>query len=175
MSTLIGCGDSEIGDRDFYAFFATKPVVSWLGEGRVRVANGRTELILERPELRRRADPPKPREIQGRWVPQFVDIFKGSGMSGFTMEEPRGVVTISANAIRWSGCPEAAVAVIYSADLRLERRSGPSGNCKLGEGPGQDGAARLMRIMRSSPSVERTGHHRMVLFTDDEAVHLERE
>jgi hypothetical protein len=102
----MGCApDAEVKDHDFYAFFSTKPRVTRIGEGRIRMVGNGIELILERPELRRRADPARPEEIQGRWIPQFIENFTGSGMSGFSMEEPRGVVTITDRAIGWSGCP----------------------------------------------------------------------
>jgi hypothetical protein len=39
-STLMGCAaDAEVKDHDFYAFFSTKPRVTRIGEGRIRMAN----------------------------------------------------------------------------------------------------------------------------------------
>jgi hypothetical protein len=175
-STLMGCdANSEINDHAFYGFFSSKPRVVRISEDRIILSSGGVELVLERPELRRRADPARAEDLHGRWVPQFLENFSGSGMSGFSMEEPRGVVTISRDELTWSGCAEADVQILYSSTYRLERRSAPKGTCSLGQQPGQDGATKLMRIMRSSPAVDRTGLHSIVLFTKAEAVHLHSE
>jgi hypothetical protein len=139
------------------------------------MAAGGTELVLEAAETQRRANAPTPAELQGRWVPHYVDIFKGSEMSGTSMENPRGVLTISRGTINWSECPEATVAVAYTRDFRLEPRSRAKENCDLDRGLGKEGAKRLVAIMRSSPAVERTGRDSIVLFTDVGAVHLQKE
>ena len=173
--TLMGCPvDAAVDDGTFFSFFRTGPTVTWNGADRLRLSNGRVDLILERPELRRRANAARIEEISGRWVPVYFEDYSGSGMSGFSMEEPRGVVTLTPTRIAWSLCPEASVAIVYS-DLRLQRRSEPGGSCRLGERPGHDGATQLMRLMRSNPKVDRTGENSIVLFTDIETVHLESE
>jgi hypothetical protein len=137
------------------------------------MAAGGTELLLEPAETHRRANAPTLGELQGRWVPHFVDIFKGSGMSGTSIEEPRGVVTITRDTIRWSECAEAMVSVTYTRDFSLQTRSRAKGNCDLDRRPGKEGAERLVAIMRSSPAVERTGRDSIVLFTSEGAVYLQ--
>jgi hypothetical protein len=174
--TLMGCAaNAPVSDQEFYRYFRTRPRVTRIGDGRLRLVSGGTELILERPELRRRADPPTWEEIEGRWIPQSFENFSGTGMSGFSMEEPRGVLTISRGQISWSRCAEATISVTYSPTFHLKARSRPKGDCSLSGQPGQDGATRLMRLMRSSPAVKRSGQKTIVLFTDREAVHLEAE
>jgi hypothetical protein len=175
-STLMGCpADSKVSDRAFFGFFRMKPRVTRVDDERIRIAGNGAELVLERPERRRLALAPRLDEIQGRWVPVFLDNLSGEGMSGFSMEEPRGLVVIAGEEIEWSGCPEATVGITYSGSFHLVKRSDPRGDCGLSEQQGKDGATRLMRVMRSSPAVERSGEDRIVIFAGDEAAHLQRE
>lgn len=176
ITTLAGCDAwRQTMEHTFYAFFGTRPKVMRQADGTVTLDNGQTQLVLERPEAARLRLAPKLDEIAGRWVPHRWSRLSGSGSSSGGFEIDPGVVTIGRDTLAWSGCPAASVRTRYTARMRFERLAGPQGDCRRGERPGGDGAVRLMRLMRSNPAVLREAPAQIVLFTDDEAIHLQSE
>jgi hypothetical protein len=90
----MGCR-AEQSERDeaFFSFFGSKPKVIWAGLKRVRMWNGRTELMLERPELRRLARLVAPEDLSGRWVPQMATATNPkTGSTGESFVQPSIVV-----------------------------------------------------------------------------------
>ena len=150
--TLMGCGaERSARDRAFFSFFAAKPKVSWAGPKRVRMADGETELLLERPELRRLAHLLPARRLAGRWVPQTAAAANPkTGSSGESFRQP-SLVVIDGESLSYSGCGGARFSFRYSSDGRMtDVREQGRAEC------GDDiASATLLRIIRSNPLVER--------------------
>lgn len=169
--TLMGCpAEQSARDRAFFSFFASKPKVSWAGANRVRISNGKTELLLERPELRRLAHLLPVERLAGRWVPQTVTATNPhTGSSGESFRQP-SLVVLGPGSLSYSACGGALFTFRYTRDGRLvDVREKGGAEC------GDDFAsATLLRIMRSQPLVERdaTG---LALTAGDLAVNLASE
>lgn len=169
IQTLMGCGPArEARDAAFFGFFASRPKVSWAGDGRLRLANARTELILERPEVRRLANIPSLGEITGRWVPLSATRLIGSnGYEGRGFQEPYPVV-IGKGVITYRGCGGAKFAFRYTMDARMEIVE-----AKAREDCGFDDASTvLIRVLRSGPLVERTAGGGIALTVENEVISL---
>jgi hypothetical protein len=166
--TLMGCSaEGSARDQAFFWFFASKPKVSWAGAKRVRMSNGKTELLLERPELRRLAHLLPLDRLAGRWVPQMATATNPkTGSSGESFQHP-SVVVLRPDSLSYSGCGGARFIFRYTEDGRMaDVREQGRAEC------GDDFAsATLLRIMRSQPLVERdaTG---LALTAGDIAVNL---
>lgn len=172
LQTLMGCGpEGEAREAAFFGFFNSKPKVAWIGDGRIRMSSGKTELILERPERRRLAHIPPLREITGRWVPQMATrLMGGSGHSGWGFQQP-GVVAITSSALRYSGCGGAEFTFRYTAEARMEivaERGQP--DCGR-DTPG----AMLLRVLRKGPLVERMAGGGIALTAGNEVITLRSE
>jgi hypothetical protein len=150
--TLMGCAaEQSARDRAFFSFFAAKPKVSWAGAKWVRMSNGETELLLERPELRRLAHILPADRLAGRWVPQTAAATNpNTGSSGESFRKP-SLVILDAASLSYSGCGGARFTFRYSSEGRMtDVREQGRAEC------GDDFAsATLLRIMRSNPLVER--------------------
>jgi len=152
IQTLMGCrAEQSARDRAFFSFFESKPKVSWAGPKRVRISNGKTELLLERPELRRLAHLLPRDRLAGRWVPQMATAANpNTGSSGESFPQP-SLVVLSPSSLSYSGCGGARFTFRYTSDGRMaDVREQGRAEC------GDDFAsATLLRIMRSQPLVER--------------------
>jgi hypothetical protein len=171
IQTLMGCpAEQSARDRAFFAFFASKPKVHWAGPKRLCLSNGKTELLLERPELRRLAHLLPPDRLVGRWVPQMANATNPkTGSSGESFVQP-SVLVLGQGSLRYSGCGGARFTFRYTRDGRMaDVREQGRAEC------GDDfPSATLLRIMRSHPFVERdrTG---LALTAGDLAVNLTSE
>jgi hypothetical protein len=169
--TLMGCSEEQSArDHAFFWFFASKPKVSWAGAKRVRMSNGKTELLLERPELRRLAHLLPLDRLAGRWVPQMATATNPkNGSSGESFQQP-SIVVLRANSLSYSGCGGARFTFRYTGDGRMSDVR-EQGRAECGD---DFASATLLRIMRSQPLVERdaTG---LALTAGDLAVNLTSE
>jgi hypothetical protein len=169
--TLMGClAEESARDWKFFSFFASKPKVSWAGAKRVRISDGETELLLERPELRRLAHLLTVDRLAGRWVPQMLTAANpNTGSSDESFQQP-SLVVIGPSSLSYSGCGGARFTFRYTGDGRMaDVREQGRAEC------GDDFAsATLLRIMRSQPLVERdaTG---LALTAGDMSVNLASE
>ena len=169
--TLMGCAaERSARDRAFFSFFASKPKVSWAGAKRVRMWNGKTELLLQRPELRRLAHLLPPDRLAGRWVPQMATATNPrTGSTGESFRQP-SLIVLSPGSLTYSGCGGARFTFRYTLDGRM------TDVVELGRARCGDDfpSATLLRIMRSQPFVERdaTG---LALTAGDLAVNLTSE
>jgi heat shock protein HslJ len=170
MSTQMACGpEMDAREGAFYAFFASKPKVSRIGGGRIAMSNGRTTLILEKPEARRLANIPSLRELEGSWVPRMATrVLEGNGHEGWGFQEPRMLI-IAQGTLRYSGCGGVAFSFRYTPDARMET-TGESGKADCGtETPG----AMLLRVLRNDPLVERTAGGGIALTAGNEVISLQ--
>ena len=172
MSTQMSCGpEMDAREGAFYAFFTSRPKVSWIGGGRIAMSNGRTSLILERPEARRLANIPPLQEIEGRWVPQMATrVLEGNGHEGWGFQQPT-VLTVTGGALRYSGCGGAAFTFRYTPDARMET-TGESGKADCGT---ETLPAMLLRVLRKSPLVERIAGGGIALTAGNEVISLQSE
>ncbi|WP_336986183.1 hypothetical protein [Altererythrobacter aquiaggeris] len=173
MQTLMGC-PAEIQDRDgrLFNFFSANLKVSRLGQGKLRITDGSTDLILLDPGRYLAERGAGLSEVAGRWVPQYAEQYSGWGMSGSSIGEAAGVMTISANRMNWSECSRAEVRGRHTGRHRFLKNGEPAGDCPLDNL--QLGAAGniITRIMRSDPGFVRVQEDKIVMFTDDEALFL---
>jgi heat shock protein HslJ len=150
--TLMGCAEEQSArDRAFFSFFASKPKVSWAGAKRVRISNGKTELLLERPELRRLAHLLPVDRLAGRWVPQMAMATNpDTGSTGESFRQP-SLVVLGPSSLSYSGCGGVRFTFRYTGDGRMAdvREQGRA------ECADDFASATLLRIMRSQPLVER--------------------
>ena len=151
LQTMMGCGaEGEARESAFFAFFGTRPKVAWIGDGQLRLSNGRRELILERPEARRLAHVPPPGEIERRWLPRMATRLIGDeGHEGWGFQEP-AVLTIDAGRIAYSGCGGFSHPYRYEEGGRLvtgERQ----GEARCADNPG----SLLAQLLEGDPLVER--------------------
>lgn len=169
--TLMGCSvEQSARDRAFFSFFASKPRVRWAGAKRVLMSNGETELLLERPELRRLARLLPPSRLAGRWVPQMATRMNpNNGSIGESFRQP-SLLVIQPGSLIYSGCGGARFTFRYKRDGRMTDVQ-EQGRAECGD---DFPSATLLRIIRSHPFVERdaTG---LALTAGDLAVNLEDE
>jgi hypothetical protein len=168
-ATAMGCGPKgEKREGAFFGFFSTRPTVIWAEGGRIRLFNGRTELILQRPEARRLAFAPIQSELTGRWVPQgAMRVKEGNGHEGWGFQA-RQTLTLTADTISYTGCTGAALTYRLTADARLDTLS-ESGTPQCD----QDSASSiLLRILRADPQVEKSGEDGLALTADNHVIFL---
>lgn len=171
ISTLMGCGpELEARDKAFFGFFATRPKVTLSREGRLQISNDKTELILERPEVRRLANIPPLEEIIGQWRPGMaMKVSEMGGHEGWGFLEPT-TLTIARHRITFSGCGGAAFTFHYTEDARIVT----SGNTRSQCGTDTPGLI-LLNVLRNDPLVERTKGGGIALQAGDQVVSLQNE
>lgn len=171
IQTLMGCGpERQARDAAFFSLFATRPKVVRVAEGRLRLSDGRRELILERPALRRLANVPPLVEITGRWVPQSATrLSPAGGYTGWGFQNP-GVLTIGTDRMRWSGCGGRSYTFVYSGQGQLAVTQAPPGRC----GSDEPGSA-MLAVLMAGPLVERTASGGIALTWGNEVISLTRE
>lgn len=172
IQTLVGCGpEREARDAALFRFLTSRPKAAWVEEARLRLFDGRTELILERPEMRRLANVPPLREIAGRWVPQMATrLLDGNGYQGWGFQRPH-LLTITENRVSYPGCGGAAFAFRYKREGRMTTSEARGvGDCGLNE-PG----TMLLRVLRGGPLVERIAGGGIALTSGDEVISLRSE
>lgn len=150
-STLRRCDPAtERREGTLMNFFATRPKVTWGPNSSLRLSNGRTELLLERPPHRRLAHLPTPAELTGRWnATQAVESDNGVGFSGVGFPQP-SPVELTPTGLAFAGCG----GVRYT--FRLTPRGELANVETQGEPRCQDSAgATLHAVMTNDPLIER--------------------
>ena len=178
--TAMGCGpEREARDAAFFDFFRSRPQVSLLSDGRLRMAAPGNELLLERSSVRRLATGPALSEITGTWRVVSFTKFEGGGQQGWGAMFAPGRLRIAEGAVSYSRCPAASVRFTYTADFLLRREDGgrPAGrvDCR-GVVPGPtEVEPMLAALLGQSPEVERVAGGRFLLRSRDYAVLLASE
>jgi hypothetical protein len=176
IQTAMGCGaEREARDERFFSFFSKNPTIERLGPDRLRLRAGETELILERPALRRLRFVPTPAEIQGTWrMLEITRYMPAGGYTGSGLSEIPGRVVISGDRIGYSRCSQYDAAYRWEGG-RLEKTGGtapPQGfrDCRELAGPGQGyelpAPADVLALLHASPLVERTPEGGLLVSTD---------
>jgi hypothetical protein len=172
LSTLVGCGPvGEAREGAFFSFFGSRPKVTWIDARRIRMSNGRTELILERPEVRRLANVPRLKEIAGRWIPQMATrIMNNNGYSGSGFQEP-GVVTVAGNSLTYTGCGGLRFSFTYTHEGQIRTQGEAAPSACGGDGPG----SMLVLVVENDPLVERIAGGGLALTAGSEVITLRSE
>lgn len=171
FTTLMSCESAMARREDkFYGFFTSKPKVTWTKDGGLRLFNGQTELLLERPEVRRLANVPPLREVQGRWVPQMATRIERGGHSGWGFQGT-SVLTIAGDSIRYDGCGGASFTFSYTKSGRMADVA-EHGRADCGS---NTPAAALLRVLRGNPLVERSTGSSIALTSGDYVISLQSE
>ncbi|MXO95904.1 hypothetical protein GRI34_05640 [Erythrobacter aquimaris] len=176
IQTLMGCpAEWEGRDGRFFGFFGTNPTVNRVGESRLLLKSGATELVLVEPEAWRLANIPDRDFVTGKWVPQMASTYDGWGHSGFGIGENAGVVTIAAGNIEWSECPGTSIEIEWTADGRLRNRDGAKTRCDALARNTDNGRSLVMGVLSDSPAVIRIGKNRITLIvgTSDKGSRLD--
>jgi hypothetical protein len=177
MQTAMGCGaEREARDERFFSFFSKSPTIEQLGPDRLRLRAGGTELILERPALRRLRFVPPPAEIQGTWrMLEITRYIPAGGYTGSGLSEVPGRIVISGDRIGYSRCPQYHASFRWGEGGRLEKIGGtapPQGfrDCVelAGPGPGYElpAPADVLALLHASPLVERTPEGALLISTE---------
>lgn len=180
IQTLMLCRPEQMRlDAAYFGFFGTTPRVSLTADGRLRLANERTELVLERPEVRRLANAPPLREITGRWIALSAKRDgPGGGWSGVGFGSNGHVLTIRPDQLHYSRCLP-AVQVRYTSDARFRPVGDPPApDCRFRsptDASAREAQEALARVMRSGPAVERTAGGGLALLAGRETIVLRRE
>ena len=167
--TLIECGpEGDARDAAFFGFFASRPKVTWTEGGRLRLFAGRTELILERPEMRRLANIPRLAEMVGSWTPQeALHLLNGNGYGGRSFQGAYPL-TITRNTITYPGCGGASFRFDYTRDARMRiSEARAKDECWF-----NDPDTVLLRVLRSGPLVERDAGGGLALTAGDDVITL---
>jgi hypothetical protein len=172
----MSCGPEREDREDrYFAFFRNSPTIETIGQGRLRLLANGTELILERPALRRLANLPAPDQLRGSWrMLQITRYLEGGGQVGTGLSELPGHVEIGAERIAYSACPRYAAAYRLSAEGQLVRTGGtappPSAaesSCpelnKPGFNPDMPTPWDILRLLHASPAVERVSEDTILL------------
>ena len=164
VQTLMGCPVNWEGrDGRFFGFFGSNPTINRVGDSRLLLKSGETELVLVQPETWRLANIPDRDFVTGKWVPRMASNYDGWGHSGFGIGEDAGVITIGANSIDWSECPGTSIDIEWTEDGRLKNTAGSSTRCEALGRNTDNGRSLVMGLLSASPAVIRTGKDHMTL------------
>ena len=172
FTTLASCGpEGDAREGAFYGFFSSRPKVSWLSGGRLRLANGRTVLILERPETRRLANVPTVAELTRPWVPQMATrVDKNGGYSGSGFRQP-GLLRIERGRLSYSNCG----GITVGFELTKEGRMLTSSDLDEASCGTDSGDRMLLRILNKDPFLERTAGGGIALTAGKDVISLQTE
>lgn len=178
IQTVMGCGaEREARDSRFFAFFDRSPTIERVGSDRIRLRAGGTELILERPALRRLENVPTPAEMRGAWrMVEVTRYLAGDGYTGSGLSDVPGRILIADGRISYSRCPQYGVAFKLSVAGRLTK----TGGVELPAAPRQCRELRatlaapmmpalwdVVRLLHADPAIERAGEDTLLLSTDE--------
>lgn len=172
MSTLMRCSpEREAREAALFAFFASRPKVSWRSDGQLGMFGSGSELILERPERRRLAHIASLAELAGRWVPQMsLRLTDGNGHEGWGFQEPE-VLTVASENLIYSGCGGVRFPFRYGREGQLETVADkPESSCGS-DGPG----SALLTVLTNDPLVERMEGGGLALTAGLNVITLQRE
>jgi hypothetical protein len=177
MQTAMGCGaEREARDERFFSFFTRSPTIERLGPDRLRLRAGETELVLERPTLRRLRFVPTPGETQGTWrMLEITRYIPAGGYTGSGLSEVPGRIVISGDRIGYSRCPQYDAAYRWEEGGRLRKTGGNAPaqgfrDCPElgGPAPGYElpAPADVLALLHANPLVERTPEGALLISTD---------
>jgi len=176
----MGCGkEREARDARYFAFFERSPAIELRNNGQLRLTAEGTELILERPAVRRLAYLPRPAELQGKWrLLEVTRYFPQGGYSGIGLSETPGRIVVTNDSIGYDRCPRYALRFALTSDGRLTKTSGAAfsqavGDCKELKDAAEarlPPPAEVLRVLHSNPFVEKSGDETIMLSTDRHAV-----
>lgn len=176
--TVMSCGpESNAREGRYFSFFDKPSTIERLDPDRVRLVSDGTELILERPALRRLGNVPTPAQMQGKWrMVELTRYLPGGGYAGGGMSDVPGRIVIADGRASYSRCLRYAVAFRMSDAGRLEKTGGiapPAKPTDCRELAGPPGApmmsepAEVLRLLHAGPAVERVGDDTLLLSTKD--------
>lgn len=176
--TVMSCGpERNAREGRFFSFFDKASTIERLGPDRVRLRSDETELVLERPALRRVGNIPTPAQMRGSWrMVELTRYLPGGGYAGGGVSEVPGRIVIADGRASYSRCPQYAVAFRISDAGRLEKTGGtappakPADCRELAAPPGapmMSEPADVLRLLHAGPAVERAGDDTLLLSTDD--------
>jgi heat shock protein HslJ len=177
VQTAMGCGsERETRDAAFFAFFRSRPQVTLLPGGRLRMASPGHELLLERSSVRRLAMGPALSEITGSWrVVSFMRL-EGGGYHGWGAMYAPGRLRIGEGTLSYNRCPAASVRFTYTSDFVLRREDGgeprTAVQCPEVAPVPTEVETMLGALLGQSPEAERINDARFILRSRDYAVVL---
>jgi hypothetical protein len=177
VQTDMACGhERETRDSRYFSFFEKSPLIERDGPNRLRLYAEGTELILERPAVRRLHFAPTTAEIQGKWrMMQVTRYLPAGGFSGIGLSEVRGWIIISGDRLSYSSCPQFALTFQLAANGRLQHMANvvlpgtPSDCPALAQPtPVADPPAPFdaLRVLYAEPTIEKAGDDSLLLSTD---------
>jgi hypothetical protein len=176
LQTVMSCGpERNARESRYFSFFEKSPTVEHLGADRLRLVAGGTELILERPAVRRLGNLPTPDELQGSW--RMLDLTRfepGVGTSGIGLSETPGRIVFEGDRLSYSRCPQYGVTFRWEEDGRLMKTSGAlpaaPGDCRELAEPAinsrMPAAGDLLALLHANPQVERTSNGALLISTE---------
>lgn len=186
MQTTMGCGpEREARDTALFGFFDRSPNVERLRDGRLRLAAGDTELLLERPQKRRLAYLPSVQELMGEWkLAEITRYHPQGGYSGIGLSDVPGHIAFDGISAKYSACPQYALNYRFSAEGQIEKIGGAAlpaervgCNALKGEWPGRDMPVPwdVLRVLHGDPLVERIDADTLLVSSDGYGVLLVRQ
>lgn len=123
-----------------------------VGEGRLRIADAETELILLDEARHLAENGASITEIEGRWIPQSGEEFSGWGMSGASIGDDPGILTVSKNRLEWSKCPKASVTGKHTSGHRFVRDRISIADCSFASSPALPTSDIVTTVMHGNPA-----------------------
>jgi heat shock protein HslJ len=168
IQTAMSCGPVRNGrESRFFTFFEKNPAIERLGPERLRLKSGGTELILERPALRRLKFVPAPADLEGKWrLLELTRYHPEGGYSGIGLSEVPGRLVFSGDRLFYSRCPQYELRFRSGEGGRLEKVGGApppkaAADCReLREPypvPALPRPADLLELLHGNPAMERSG------------------
>jgi hypothetical protein len=175
--TDMGCGqEREARDSRFFAFFGKSPIIQHDGPSRLHLRAEGSELILERPSIRRLHFVPTIAEVQGKWrMMEVTRYLPEGGFEGTGLSEAPGWIVISGDRLSYSSCPQFVVPFQLAANGRLEHM--PKGNlpgsphdCPAFAQPapavGLPALFDALGVLSAEPTIEKVDDNSLLLSTD---------
>jgi hypothetical protein len=174
LQTAMSCGpERNARESRYFSFFEKSPTLEHLGADRLRLRAGESELVLERPAVRRLNFLPAPSELEGKWrMLELTRYVPEGGYRGSGLSEVPGRIVISGDRLTYNRCPQYALTFRLTADGRLQKIDGTAPadgarDCRelSGPPPGPEmpGPADVLALLHASPAVERTGEGALLL------------
>lgn len=184
--TQMGCGpEREARDSRYFSFFDKVPLIELDGTDRLRLTAGGSELILERPAVRRLSFTPTGAEIQGSWkMIEVTRYLPQGGYEGIGLSEVPGKIIISGNRLYFSKCPQYAITFRVRKSSRLENITAadlaisPEDCLELKDpalGPDMPTLLDAMRVLHAEPMIELSGKDSLLFSTDQLGVLIVRD
>jgi hypothetical protein len=175
--TVMSCGrERDARESRFFSFFDKDATIERIGPDRLLLRSGATELILERPAVRRLQYVPTPAELEGRWrLLEVTHYMPGGGYSGIGLSEVPGRIVVSGDRLSYSRCPQFGLTFRVGPDGRLEKTGGtappatPADCRELAEpAPGRELPSQwdVLRLLHDTPLVEKTGEDALLISTE---------